>query len=221
MVATTVVNGMTASGTLDPMTMMPTSGFAMTARPTSLTGKWQHMIYGSSQGSITVTLTRWDAGTNMRVPVGAGSVTLSGMAMSWASFSIPIVYTDGNNPDTCLIVMKASGNTPTVNDYLWVDELAFTGSSTGLQSVENSLSAVTVYPNPTSETIHIGLTLATTQPVKMEVLDLTGKIVAMKDCGELSGVSNQTVDVTTLSQGIYFVRVSTPAAAETHKITIQ
>lgn len=94
--------------------------------PANFTGKWQHMIYGSSQGSIQVTLTRWDSGMGMRMPkLLQGNVTLSGMAITWANFTIPLTYTDGNNPGFCIIVMKASGSNPTNNDYLWVDNLAF------------------------------------------------------------------------------------------------
>ncbi len=117
-VATSVVGGIAVSGVLDSMTMMPKSGFAYNMRPANFTGKWQHMIYGSSQGSIQVTLTRWDSGMGMRMPVASGNVTLSGMAMAWANFTIPLTYTDGNNPDSCIIVMKASGSNPTNNDYL-------------------------------------------------------------------------------------------------------
>ena len=72
-VGTGVVNGIAVSGVLDSMTMMPKSGFAYNMRPANFTGKWQHMIYGSSQGSIKVTLTRWDTGTNMRMPVASGT----------------------------------------------------------------------------------------------------------------------------------------------------
>lgn len=220
MVATTVVNGMAVSGTINTSTMS-FAGFPMTGRPTSLNGKWQHMIYGNSQGMISVTLSRWDAGTSTQVIVGGGNVDLTGMAMSWANFSIPIHYIEGSNPDTCLIIMQASGDTPAVNDYLWVDNLAFSGSSTGLQHVANSLGDVKAYPNPANETLHIALSLAETQSVKMEILDLAGKVVAAKDCGSLSGVSTQTLEMTALGKGIYFVKVSTTDATEIRKIAVQ
>lgn len=135
-VGSSVVNGVAVCGTIDSLTMIPTGGFPFNTRPAALTGKWQHMIYGTSQGSIQVYLTRWDAGMGMQMPVASGSVTLSGMAMSWANFSIPLTYTDGSNPDSCMIVMRASGSAPTNNDYLWVDNLAFTGTVTGLSNIE-------------------------------------------------------------------------------------
>ena len=177
-VSTTVVNGIAVSGVLDSMTMMPKSGFAYNTRPASLTGKWQHMIYGSSQGSIQITLTRWDTMMNMRMPVASGNVTLSGMAMSWANFTIPLTYADGNNPDTCIIVMKASGSTPTNNDYLWVDNLAFSGLVTGIDNHTSVVTNMVVFPNPSTETINVNLNLKSSQKVSIELTDITGKFKA-------------------------------------------
>jgi hypothetical protein len=173
-VGANVVNGIAISGMMDSMTMMPKSGFACSGRPANLTGKWQHMIYGSSQGSITITLTRWDAGTKKRITVGTGSVTLSGMAMSWASFSIPISYTDGTNPDSCIIVMMASGASPTNNDYLWVDNLAFSGSVSAINTLEHSIN-VNVFPNPAKDIISVALLATPNQKISMRILDLTGR----------------------------------------------
>lgn len=216
-----VVNGIAVSGVLDSMTMMPKSGFAYNMRPVSLTGKWQHMIYGSSQGSIQVTLTRWDTGMNMRMPVASGTVTLSGMAMSWANFTIPLTYVDGNNPDTCIIVMKASGSTPTNNDYLWVDNLAFSGSVTGIENHTSFVSNMVVFPNPSTETINVNLNLKSSQKVSIELTDITGKLILTKDAGTLTGESKQTLNVTGISKGTYLVRVVAEAGTEVRKIIIE
>ncbi|MBI1836487.1 MAG: hypothetical protein HYR91_04405 [Flavobacteriia bacterium] len=95
-VGPTVVNGIAVSGTINPTTMQPSAGFPYTGQPVSLTGKWQHMIFGSSQGSVSVTLTKWNTTTNQRDIVASGSQTLSGMAMSWASFTINLNYVSGS-----------------------------------------------------------------------------------------------------------------------------
>lgn len=220
-VSTTVVNGIAVSGVLDSMTMMPKSGFAYNIRPVSLTGKWQHMIYGSSQGSIQITLTRWDTGMNVRVPVASGAVTLSGMAMSWANFTIPLTYVDGSNPDTCIIVMKASGNAPTNNDYLWVDNLAFSGLVTGIENHTSVVTNMVVFPNPSTETINVNLNLKSAQKVSIELTDIAGKLIITKDAGILTGESKQTLNVNNISKGTYLVRVVTESGTEVRKIVIE
>lgn len=215
-----VVNGIAVSGVLDSMTMQPKSGFAYNTRPANLTGKWQHMIYGSSQGSIQILLTRWDTGLNMQMPVASGSITLSGMAMSWANFSIPINYVDGNNPDSCIIILKASGSNPTNNDYLWVDNLAFSGLVTGIQNQESFLSNLTVYPNPSTESLNLDLNLKTQQQISFELIDITGKIVSSKNLGLLQGKSVQTINIAGIAKGSYLVRIKGEKGTETKKIMI-
>lgn len=218
---TTVTNGVAVSGKLDTITMQAKSGFSFTQRPANLTGKWQHMIYGSSQGSILVTLTRWDTGLNMRIPVASGNVTLSGMAMSWTNFSIPINYVDGNNPDTCIIVMKASGNNPTNNDYLWVDGLAFSGSVTGIQNQNSFLNGLTVFPNPSSEKITVSISIKTQQAVSLNVFDINGKLIRTKELGVIQGESKQIMDLTGVAKGNYILKIIGEAGTETRKIVVE
>jgi len=217
-----VIGGIAVSGVLDSMTMLPKSGFAFNQRPASLTGKNQYMIYGSSPGSLSVTLTRWDSGTNSRVIVASGNITHSpsAMAMSWTNFTIPLTYADGNNPDSCIIVLKASGSNPTNLDYLWVDNLAFSGVVTGLTTQESVLSNVKVFPNPSADLINVTLNLKSEQKVSLELVDVTGKLIASKDLGLLQGESNQSLNSNGITKGTYFVKVVSDKGTETKKIII-
>ena len=222
-VGTSVVNGIAVSGVLDSTTMMPKSGFAFNQRPVSFTGKWQYMIYGNSPGSVSILLTRWNSGTNTRVTVASGNVThsASGMAMSWANFTIPLTYADGNNPDSCIIVLKASGSNPTANDYLWVDNLAFTGVVTGIQNQESFLSEMNVFPNPSAETIHVNLNLKSEQHITIELVDFTGKLMVSKDLGTLKDETKQVINVNGIANGTYFLRVIANSGTEVKKIIIE
>jgi len=220
-VNTTVVNGIAVSGVLDSITMMPKSGFAFSQSPANFTGKWQHMIYGSSQGSLQVTLTRWDTGLNQRVTVATANQTLSGMAMSWANFTLPFTYTDGNNPDTCIIVLKASGSAPTNNDYLWVDNLAFSGTVTGIEKYDSFLSNMNIYPNPSTESITLNLNLKSPQQITIEITDLTGKLIRSRNVGTLQGESIQTINVSGIAKGTYTVRVVGERGIEVRKIILE
>lgn len=216
-----VVNGIAVSGVLDTITMQPKSGFAFNQQPASLTGKWQHMIYGSSQGSIQVNLTRWDSGLGARVPVATGGVTLVGMAMSWANFTIPLSYSDSNAPDTCIIILKASGATPTNNDYLWVDNLAFAGSVTGINEKTSFINAFSVYPNPATDVLNFSFTAKTSQEVKAELYDVTGKKVYENNIGQVSGATSQNINVARFAKGVYTLKLVSDISAEYKKIVIE
>lgn len=219
-VSSGVMNGIAVSGILDSITKLPVSGFAYSTRPASFTGKWQHMIYGSSQGSITVTLSRWDVSLNQRVTVATANQTLSGMAMSWANFSINFIYADGNDPDSCIIVLKASGANPTNQDYLWVDNLAFAGTVTGIENNNSVSKSVSVFPNPSTSEITVDMNLISSQKTYIEITDIDGKIVLSKNVGVVQGSAKEIVDVSKFAKGSYFVKVSVDSGSIVKRIIL-
>lgn len=220
-VGASVVNGIAVSGTLNTTTMQPTAGFPYTGQPVSLTGKWQHMIMGSSQGSISVTLTKWNSTTHQRDIVASANQTLSGMAMSWASFTINLNYMMSMAPDSCMIVMKASGSSPTNNDYLWLDNLAFSGSVAGLNENNSPVQALSIYPNPIQDKINVSFNIQNEKTVTLKVTDIDGKLIHTQDLGQIKGYINQSIDASKFPKGIYFINISSETISETRKIVIQ
>ncbi len=218
-VGPSVANGVAVSGVLDPATQQPVSGFAFNQQPASFTGKWQHMIYGTSQGSINVQLTRWDAGTNSRIVVATANKTLTGMAMSWANFTIPFVYTDSQAPDSCIIVMRASGNNPTDQDYLWVDNLAFTGNVAGIAS-QSIFADIAIFPNPTTENFTINLHSKEVQTISYELISVTGDILFSKNESIKEGQNTLAIPAVGLSKGNYLVRIISGSNTETFPVVI-
>jgi hypothetical protein len=216
-VGTAVVNGIAVSGVLDSMTMKPKSGFAYNLKPTALVGKWQYMA--SNAGSITIQFTKWNTTTKMRDVIGSGSQTLSGMAMSWASFSIPITFTGSGTPDSCIIILKASGSAPVADDYLWVDNLELTGA-TSIVKNENPTS-FTVYPNPGNGVITLNFNTPNEKQTIVQVMDITGKMMLSENLNLAAGTSKQTLDVSSFAKGSYFIKIMDKETVETKKLIIQ
>lgn len=200
-----VVPGIAVCGVLDTATMQPVSGFAYSMRPLHFTGNWQHMIFGSSQGSVSAVLTRWDTGLGQRVTVATANQTLSGMAMSWAAFSINFTYMDSNNPDTCIIVLMASGMTPTNNDYLWVDNLAFSGF-TGIQEIGLN-TPISIYPNPATDNLILDLSSIKGKNVSIEIFDIDGKMI--RSFLQIEATAKTTLKIEDISKGNYLLKVIT------------
>lgn len=220
-ISTTVVNGIAVYGKLDVATKQAVAGLPFTQQPVRLTGNWQHMIYGSSQGSILVKLTKWNTITNTRDAVATGSVTLSGMAMSWATFTVNLTYTSSIAPDSCMIVLKASGATPTNNDYLWVDNLAFSGSVTGINAIENNITNVSIFPNPSTENVTVEFNVKKASQVTLKLVDLTGKLIKEINAGEVFGIYKTSISFTDIAKGSYFLKISSEDGVEVKKIMIQ
>ena len=195
-----VTPGMAVSGGFYNGTTQPVGGFPISQRPANLTGKWQHMIFGSSQGYITIILTRWDG--VQKETVSYTRYDLTGMAMNWANFSIPLNYINSNTPDSCLIILSASGNAPTANDYLWVDNLSFTGTATGIATIDKS-EGITIYPNPVHDKLVLQVENKNADMTTLKILDIKGSVVQQIP-GVFSGV-NTALEVSGLPKGTYFL----------------
>jgi hypothetical protein len=162
------------------------------------------MIFGNSQGYINVQLTRWDANSQQRITVASANQVLAGMAMSWASFSIPLTYVEGNNPDSCMITLSASGSNPTNGDYLWVDNLSFSGTVTGIKDAGN-MNTLSIYPNPVSDLLYVdGITFKNSK-IEIQISDMQGKIV--KSLNNFIGTEKISIDISELSNGNYLIQL--------------
>ncbi|MDI1355989.1 MAG: T9SS type A sorting domain-containing protein [bacterium] len=212
-----VVGGIAVCGRIDTVAKKPICGFSYTQAPLYFTGSWQHMIYGSSQGSIMILLSKWNPMLSKRDTVAFGGVTLSGMAMSWANFAIGINYVDSIYPDSCLIVLKASGANPTNNDYLWVDNLAFTGSLTmpppppppnpvGINENIQGPFEMRIYPCPAKGHFTLSYELSSKEKIDVQIMDLSGKIVKrISPTDSFIGTNSVLLDSSGLSKGIYTI----------------
>jgi hypothetical protein len=120
-----------------------------------------------------------------------------------------------------MIVLKASGTAPTNNDYLWVDNLTFSGSVTGMNDRENNLSISSVFPNPSTEQITINLTIKKASEVSFKLIDLTGKVVKEVYVGEVFGQYKSSISVVDIAKGSYFLKISSGDDSEYKKIMIQ
>ncbi len=216
-----VMPGVAVSGMMDMATFKPKSGVPFTSQPVKLTGSWQYMASGADAGFIAVYLTKWNMSMMKRDTIAKAMQPLAGMAMSWATFNINLTYMSSAMPDSAMIVLSASGTTPVANSYLYVDNLSFSGSVTGINQIENVISNVSVFPNPTTDNISIELSVKKTSLVTLQLLDVTGKLVKEINVGDIQGKYTTSINTTAITKGIYFLKVIANNAVEVKKIIIQ
>lgn len=210
-----VVGGIAVCGELDSISKKAKSGFAYSAQPASFTGKWQHMIFGTSQGSVKAILTKWNVALNKRDTIGIASKTLTGMAMSWANFTVNFVYFNSDMPDSCIIELRSSGNAPADQDYLWVDNLGFTGVATGIDVLNTDNDAIEVYPNPTTSVVNIR-SKNSSRVENVILFDILGNKLL-----ELNEIPENGIDISKFTKGNYFVQIKTNTALTIKKISLQ
>lgn len=207
-----VMPGIAATGSINVGSMQVNGGFPFTQRPQSLTGAWQYMASGADQGYVSVLLTRWNTGMNMRDTIALIANPLPGMAMTWATFTLNFTYLSGANPDTAQIILSASGITPVATSYLYVDDLAFAGSVVGINEL-NSNVVVNLFPNPVADKLNIRV--LNSSPQSAGIYDIQGKMIKSVDF--IKHAREMVIDVSELSKGLYTLKITTQSGITSRK----
>jgi Secretion system C-terminal sorting domain len=217
-----LVPGKAVCGVLDTGTALPVTGFAYTDRPVSLTGAWQHMASGADQGYVTVMLSKWNTGTNSRDTIAITSRRLSGMVMVWSSFSILLSYSSGSYPDSAMIILSASGTTPAAGSYLYVDSLAFTGSTPSeISNYSNSTLPMTLSPNPACHATILKYYASAEYPMNITVSDITGKVVTNFSGMAVLGQNEFNIDLKSFSKGLYFLKLVGEEGTQMQRLMVE
>lgn len=213
-----VMPGLAVSGMLDMGNLTALSGFPFAYRPVAFTGKWQYMgNSGNDIGYVKVFLTKWNSTMNMRDTIGYVSQDLNGMVMSWSNFTLPFTYNNTDVPDSCMIIMNASGPNPEAGSYLYVDNLSFSGILAGVENTEIT-GTFRIFPNPANHEIQIDLSGLKSTAQQFEITDLTGRVIVTK---QSNGSLLQTISISELPAGNYLLRITTAKGIVTQKISKQ
>ena len=73
-------------------------------------------------------------------------------------------------------------------------------------------------PNPANEMTYIDLNIKDLAPIKINVTDINGRVVASRDYGQMQGVNLFPVDLALFSTGIYLVRIQIGNETVTKKL---
>jgi hypothetical protein len=94
----------------------------------------------------------------------------------------------------------------------------YTGSATGLELVNSDKLDISIFPNPSSEIIAIQQSGLVLKDLKVELYDMSGKLI---QTGQLyQGSTISYFDVSQLQSGEYLVRVSDGNQIKTDKIIL-
>ena len=78
-----------------------------------------------------------------------------------------------------------------------------------------------IFPNPANNNLNLSFNINTPQNISIKMNNVTGQNVYSEIHSNFNGVFNKTIDVSSLSKGVYFVNVLTEKASITRKIVIQ
>jgi membrane-associated protease RseP (regulator of RpoE activity) len=90
-----------------------------------------------------------------------------------------------------------------------------------VETKELSLETFAIYPNPNNGLFSIKIESADFSPFRINIFDITGKVVIQEYVGTYEGLYNKQYDFRTLSQGTYLIQVIQNEKRIAKKIVIQ
>jgi hypothetical protein len=108
-----------------------------------------------------------------------------------------------------------NGSTTTVNQAI------ANGYVTGTNTAYLPGFSVNLFPNPTDGDSQLKVNLDSPQTVVVTITDMTGKVIATRNYGELSGDLILPVETAGFASGIYMIEVRTGETATTTKLIVQ
>jgi hypothetical protein len=94
------------------------------------------------------------------------------------------------------------------------------GTREGLASA-SLMNSLTVYPNPTKGSFTIGLTVEDMTEARIEIADVTGRMIYQTTERLSSGENSVPVELKNVSSGIYSLRISQGGQTQLLKLVIE
>lgn len=141
-------------------------------------------------------------------------------------FVVYDAYGDGINSGYgagSVTILDGNNNTVYFNNGVYTSQAArnFYGN-TALGINDGTLeSSLNIFPNPASNSATVQFSLSTEENVTINVLNAVGQSVMQQQLGTLAArAHNQTLDVTSLSNGLYFVEIKAGNSTVTRKFSV-
>lgn len=105
-----------------------------------------------------------------------------------------------------------------IMDNAYVDNVKFMrNSDIGIEPV-NMNDYIKVYPNPVTEQLNISFFSNNSQQIKIDIMDLQGKVIEMKNEDVSIGQNQYQLDMNNKPSGIYFIKITTDMGIYNNKI---
>lgn len=204
-----------------------TQKFAYNQRPKSFRFQYCYLPAGQGElGGAFVRLTKYNSATNkVDTLIRTTGLVFTGGSYPWkeAILELGDKYIGAGNPDTAYVYFITSfSNVRLQGTSMILDNIKFSANSATFSELNNNIVGTpSISPNPMNEKAVINYQINTTSDVKIELYDMTGKMVKeLLNEKQNYGKYSTEVDATDLNPGIYFYKISTGAYSTTEKLII-
>lgn len=197
-------------------------GAPLAAKPASMTFYYKSTVPAADSAIAIVYLSK---NTNGVPTVLALGYQVLQPAASYTAATVPISYSTTNTatPDSVHIVFESAfADYVTLGSVLQVDDISFAGVTLATRADADVQDRLTVSPNPSA-----GGRFVIASPVQpelaaapLEVLDLAGRAV-LRQAAQSSPSGSRELDLSSLSAGLYLLRLDTRQGTVMRQLTVQ
>jgi len=202
---------------------------------TTLLGDTQFLTWGGSSteavvtGSASATMQGASLEWNVQQPTTSRTAVFRKTdATEWTSVATvdadasgTVTYTDtdivpGEHYSYELVVSDQTGEFDAGQIALTIPMAVGVGNRTGTEFALHP-----VWPNPVgSRGVNVSFVLPNAGPARLDVLDVSGRVVASREVGGQGGAQNLKLDSRQFSSGIYFVRLMHASGTRTQRVAV-
>jgi len=135
-------------------------------------------------------------------------------ASEWRNDTINLNAYVGNDVQLKFVNINGYGNS------LFIDNINFVESTSGITEVNSETQIVSVYPNPGAGQFTINISSKRLTNAAMRVIDLKGAVVIEKNLNLSTGMNNYQLDLTNYNKGIYMLEIMTDSQNKTIKLVV-
>ncbi len=155
---------------------------------------------------------------------GKSNLSIGSTDTLTASGGISYIWTSGSTSDTTIV--KPFNNTVYIvtgkdsSGCVNTDSITVTLETTGIRTISNS-NSTTLYPNPSVDRINLSFEMQESEKAAViEIIDVSGKELMLQNT-LIGRNKNLSLDVSTLTPGVYFIKVTTPDYSQVLKFVKQ
>jgi hypothetical protein len=194
------IPGILSSGQISTTNFTASGGIPVNYRPLAFNGYYKYdLSAGLDTATVAIVETKWNTTTGASDTVGLGASFFATNVTSWTSFTVFIIPTSIETPDTVSILFLSGSLTNSHPGALYLDDFTFSPFSSGINEL-NVANHFTVYPNPASDNIYFKYDDFGSNPATLIISDLSGRIINNK------AIKNEITTLSTLNlaDGLYF-----------------
>lgn len=189
--------------------------FPYSSRPSKLQGFYKYQGTSNAPATVYVGMMKFNPLADTSEVIGGGFVVLNNFVSSYTQVDIPITFFVPDNPDTAVVYVDYVTGAPGVK--LFVDDFSF-GFAAGLDELALQ-EAFRIYPNPVSGDMTIELDREVMEEGfdQVFVMDNMGRVIMSYQLDD----THKTLDLSSLSKGLYLVRLTNGTEQTTRKVLKQ